>query len=126
MKTATTVAQMLVRICGLVLIVLGILFWTETATNLIPLHMLLGIVLVLSLWTLAAIAAVSGVTPAMVVLAFLWGLLVVVLGFTQDSILTGDAHWLIQVLHLLVGLGAIGSAESLGVRIRRGRPATQP
>ncbi len=123
MKTATTVAQMLVRICGLLLIALGILFWTGNALTLIPVHMLLGVILVLSLWTLAGIAAASGVTPGFVVVAFLWGLLVPVLGITQDGILTGGLHWLIQVLHLLVGLAAIGQAEGLAARIRQQRPA---
>jgi hypothetical protein len=34
-------------------------------------------------------------------------------------LLTGDFHWIIQVLHLLVGLGAIGQAEGLAARIKR-------
>jgi len=38
---------------------------------------------------------------------------------TQDSLLTGDLHWLIKVVHLLVGLGAVGQAESLAVRSLR-------
>ena len=119
MRTAATVAQMLVRACGLVLIALGILFWTGNASELIPVHMLVGLVLVLSLWTLAFIAARMGVSPPLVIVAFLWGLLVPVLGVMQDGILVGDLHWLIKVLHLLVGVAAIGQAESLGVRIRR-------
>ena len=32
MKTATTVAQMLVRLTGLINIVLGVLFWTHNAS----------------------------------------------------------------------------------------------
>jgi len=123
MKTATTVAQMLVRICGVLLIALGILFWTGNALTLIPIHMLLGLILVLSLWTLAVIGARSGVAPGFVVVAFLWGLLVPVFGVTQDGILTGDLHWLVRVLHLLVGLAAIGMAEGMAARIRQQRPA---
>jgi hypothetical protein len=125
MKTATTVAQMLVRFCGVLLIALGILFWTSNALNLIPLHMLLGLILVLSLWTLAVIGARSGVAPGFVVVVLLWGLLVIVFGATQDRILngTGDPHWIIKVLHLLVGLAAIGQAEGMGARIRERRAA---
>ncbi len=45
------------------------------------------------------------------------------LGATQTSILPGPEHWVIQVLHLLVGLTAIALAEVLGRRIRgRGDP----
>ena len=53
------------------------------------------------------------------VVVIVWGVLVVALGMTQDSLLTGDLHWLIKVVHLLVGLGAIGQAESLAVRTKR-------
>jgi uncharacterized membrane protein YdfJ with MMPL/SSD domain len=118
-NTAVTFVQMLVRVCGLVLIVLGILFWTGNALALVPVHMLVGFVLVLSLWTLAVLAARAGVTPVLAAVAAAWGLVVPILGLTQTSLLTGGAHWLVQVLHLLVGLGAIGLAERLGVRIRR-------
>jgi len=38
------------------MIVLGVLFWTGNALNLIGLHMLLGITLVLLLWALAIMA----------------------------------------------------------------------
>lgn len=125
MKTATTVAQMLVRICGVLLIALGILFWTGNALPLIPVHMLLGVILVLSLWTLAVIGARSGVAPGFVVVVLLWGLLVILFGATQDRILngSGDPHWVIKVLHLLVGLAAIGQAEGMGARIRERRVA---
>jgi hypothetical protein len=123
MRTTAAVVQMLVRLCGLVLIALGILFWTGNALALVPVHMLVGLILVLSLWTLAFLAARSGAPPGFVALAFLWGLVVPVLGVTQDMLLVGGGHWLIQVLHLLVGLTAIGMAEGLGRRIRQARPA---
>ena len=119
MRTAATVAQWLVRITGLIQIVLGLLFWTGNLLTLLPVHIVSGLLLVVGLWILALIGARSGVAPGLVLLAFLWGLLVVVLGLTQGQILTGDAHWVIQVLHLLVGLSAIAQAEGLGQRIRR-------
>ncbi len=45
----------------------------------------------------------------------------VALGMTQDRLLVGDAHWVIQVLHLLVGLGGMGLAGALAARIRHTR-----
>ena len=83
MRTTATVAQMLVRICFLVQIVLGLLFWTGNLLGLVPVHMLVGLLLVLSLWTLAFIGARSGVQPGFVALAFVWGLVVPILGVTQ-------------------------------------------
>jgi hypothetical protein len=119
MATATTVARWLVRVSGLVLLVLGTLFWTGNATGLIPLHRLLGFVLVLSLWTLAALAARAGVARGPVWLAVAWGVVVPLVGLTQDQLLVGSAHWLIRVLHLLLGLGAIGQAERLAILTER-------
>ena len=118
MRAAITVAQMVVRLLGTVMLILGSLFWTGNALSLIPVHMLVGVVLVLTLWTLAILAAVRHVHPGLVTLAIAWGLLLPILGLSQASLLPGPAHWLIQVLHLLVGLAAIGLAETLA---RRGK-----
>ena len=57
MKTAVTAAQMLVRLTGLILIVLGLAFWTGHALGLIPVHKQIGYVFVLALWAEAAFAA---------------------------------------------------------------------
>jgi hypothetical protein len=122
MKIATTVFQTLVRLSGLILISLGVLFWTGHALTLIPVHMLVGFVLVFSLWALAVLAARAGVHASLVALAIVWGFVVPILGLTQDRLLPGDAHWVIQVLHLLVGLGAIGQAEGLAARIKGRQP----
>jgi hypothetical protein len=55
MKLATTIAQTVVRTLGAIQIGLGVLFWTYNALNLIPLHMLIGLVMVLALWVLAGL-----------------------------------------------------------------------
>jgi hypothetical protein len=127
MKASATVALMLVRVTGLINTVLGVLFWTHHALTLIPVHMQVGYVLVLALWALAVLAALAGVTPAFVGLAIAWGVLVPALGMTQVRLMVGSTHWVIQVLHLLVGLGAMGQAEGLAARIRQTRTqAFQP
>jgi hypothetical protein len=76
-------------------------------------------VLVLSLWVLAVRAAQVGVSRGLVVLALVWGLILPILGLTQTRLAPGNAHWTIQILHLLVGLGAIGQGEALAVGIGR-------
>jgi hypothetical protein len=118
MRRATTTAQMLVRAVAVVQLVLGGLFWTGNALDLVPLHQTIGFLLVFGLWTLAALAARAGVRPPLVALAAVWGLIVPILGLTQTNLLVGSAHWLIEVLHLLIGLGAIGLAEGLAARVK--------
>jgi hypothetical protein len=119
MRTAIIVAHMLVRFSGLILIILGVLIWIDNTLPLVPIHMLLGLVFVLSLWTLAFLAARSGAPRGVVALVIGWGAIVVILGVTQTQLLPGPQHWVIQVLHLLVGLGAIGQAEGLAARVKR-------
>lgn len=118
MRVATTIAHWIVRVTGVIQLGLGALFWTGTALGLIPLHMLSGIVLVLALWTLAVLAATARVSPGFVALAAIWGLVVVWFGLNQVQFLAGSLHWVVQVLHLLLGLGAIGQAENLSRRTK--------
>lgn len=118
MKVATA-AQTTVRVSGIVNIVLGVIFWTGNLDSLRLVHILLGLLLVLGLWTLAFIAVRGRVVVPVAVLGFAWGVIAPVLGLTQVNLVTGGAHWVIQVVHLLVGLGAIGIAEVLAARIRR-------
>jgi hypothetical protein len=118
MRGATTAAQMLVRVTFVVQLALGVLFWTGRALDWVPLHQTIGFLLVFGLWTLAVLAARAGVRPPLVALAAVWGLVVPVLGLTQTRLLVGSAHWLIEVLHLLVGVAAVGIAEGLAARVK--------
>ena len=119
MKTPVRVAQMVIRGAGALLLLLGIPIWTGTADGLVPLHVLFGVVLVVALWSLTYLFARSGLSAWLVGVAILWGLLAPILGLSQEHLLTGSGHWLIQVLHLLVGLGAIGIGEMLAMQLKR-------
>ena len=119
MRTLVNALDIFVRADAVVLIVLGVLFWTGNADPLIPVHMLLGIALVLALWTLAALAASVSVNRWLIALAFVWGLITPALGLTQTQLLPTQGHWIIQVLHLLVGLTAIALAQILARATRR-------
>ena len=126
METAVKAARITVRITGSLQIILGVLFWVGLLKALVPVHILSGVILVLGLWVLSILAARAGVKPGLVGLAIAWGLVAILLGLTQKMLLVGPAHWVIQVLHLLVGVGAIGMAESLAPKISRGVPPAKP
>ena len=122
MRSAITVIQMAIRAAFVVQLALGLAFWTGNALGLVDLHQLIGILIVLGLWAQAALAARAGVQPGMVAAAVVLGLIVIVVGLTQRELLTGSAHVVIEVLHLLLGVGAVGLAESLATRAKA-RPA---
>ena len=124
MPAAAATAHWTVRVSGLVMIILGIAIWTGSFDALIPVHSLVGLILVLALWTLAYYARRSGVSSGLVVLTILWGLLLPILGLTQHQLLVGNAHWVVQVVHLVAGLVAIGLGEMLAAAmLRLGRGA---
>jgi hypothetical protein len=119
MKTAITVAHMTLRASGVLLILLGLAIWTGRADGIIPVHEVLGFVLVLSLWTLAYFGARAGVPKGLVAAGVAWGLIAPILGLTQATLLANNWHWVIQVAHLLVGLAAIGTGEGIAQRMKR-------
>jgi hypothetical protein len=117
MRTITGI-QMGIRVLGVIQLVLGILFWTGNALGLVDLHQFIGILLVLALWTQAALAHRAGVPGGLVAGAAVYGLIVPIVGLTQRELLPGSAHWVIQVIHLLLGIGLIGLAENLAIRAK--------
>jgi hypothetical protein len=113
MKTAILVARGLVGITGLIQLALGIVFWTGHLKTLIPLHMIIGLVFVLSLWTLAGLTARAGAPIPLVVITFVWGLVLAAFGMAQMNLLPGSWHWVINVTHLLTALVAMRLGDLL-------------
>ena len=126
MTIAIATMQALVRITGLVLIVMGVLFWSGRGLTLIPVHMMIGLAFVLSLWALAALVAAAGGSRRLALRAIFWGILVLALGLTQDRLFVGSGHWVIQVLHLSFGIEALRLGEKLVADVKGGLlPAAQ-
>jgi hypothetical protein len=119
MKNALTTIQISIRVAWTVVLILGLGFWAGLDPSLIKIHIVIGGVLVLSLWGLAFLAVRARVSIGLVVLVIAWSLVLPALGYYQDKILSLWAgHWVIHIVHLLVGLGALGQAEMLGGRIK--------
>jgi len=117
MRTVTGI-QMAIRALFVVQLALGLAFWTGNLLGLVDLHQLIGILLVLALWTQAALAHRAGVPGRVVAVAAVYGLIVPIVGLTQRELLPGSAHWVIQVVHLLLGVGLVGLAENLATRAK--------
>lgn len=124
MKYIVLIARSLISLFGIALVVLGVLFWTGHALSLLPLHMLLGGLFVISLWVLAAVGFLVPGARGLAVIVLLWSLVVPALGVSQVRLLPGSGHWVIQVLHLLVALIAMGLGHALARRIGRRPVAT--
>src|SRR5437764_7266230 len=123
------VTIMVMRLCMLIVLILGIFFWIKrtdvSGSPLVLLHMGLGILIALLLVILGSfIVTVKEQNIGLAIGAFVLAICMVALGLRQQSILAGSPlHWIIQIAHLLLGLLAIGMAEMIAGRYKRLRAA---
>jgi hypothetical protein len=121
-----TITIMVLRVAVLIALIFGILFWLNIATSLIPIHMLLGLIVVLALWIIGlAQGFMKGGSFPIALGTFILGLAIAILGLKQQQWLVGPAHWVIQVIHLLLGLSAIAFAEMIAASTKRRVKAQQ-
>lgn len=112
-------ARIVMRACAAVLVILGIFFWTGHELSLVPAHALVGLLFVVAMWAIAIAGAAKGAPRSLTVLTVVWGFVVFWLGTHQAAILPTSAHWIVEVLHLLVGLAGLGIAERVaGIALR--------
>jgi hypothetical protein len=117
--SSVLVTQIVARVIAVVQVALGILVWTGHGDSLIPVHIAVGLLLVVDLWAAVALGLRSGAPIGLAVLALVWSVGMPVFGLVQANILTGDIHVAVQVLHLVVGLAAVGLVEGLARSSRR-------
>src|SRR5258707_7256091 len=112
-------------IAAVVAVALGM--GTYTHPGFITIHMLFGLLVALILLTLAVMAVVTSGLRRMGVIGILYALLVPIFGVTQEMILPGDLHWLIETAHLAVGFGALTFIGAIGTAfVRRQQASSKP
>ena len=115
------VLQMIIRIGGLIALALGAAFWAGRGLRFVGIHMLVGLIVVIALWAIAIVNARQGGGVGATLTGIVVGLVLLGVGLTQRSLLPGAEHWIIQVIHLLVALLAIGSGEMIGGSIAKAK-----
>lgn len=114
------IASIVLSLAGLLALVLGLLFWTGAALNLVNMHMLLGFLAVGALWIIGVGQALSrGGSRIFAACALLVGAVMIVVGMNQSSLLVGESHWVVRVLHLAFGLLTIGMGHMGAARYRK-------
>jgi hypothetical protein len=107
---------MLMRLGAAVQVVVGLGLWSGRWYSLVGIHRTVGIAYVILLWVLAIIALVQRRSVKLALFGIVWGLVIAALGFAQQGILMGDLHWIVRLVHLIVGLAAMPIAERLAPR----------
>ena len=118
MKNTINVLQYAVRLLALLQVALGFQFWSGRSFALLPVHMRMGEMLIALLWILAGIGLRAGIKPGLAIGAIAYGFLVFAFAMNMGKLLPGGAHEVIRLLHLLIGLGAVGLAEILEYEVR--------
>lgn len=117
------IASMSLRVLFVLNLVLGLLFWFNVTDSggLKLLHMFIGILFVAAIWLLGL---AQGMTKAgsmgLVIGTFAVGLIIAVFGLIHEGMLNTTAHWVIQVIHLLLAIAGIGIGEASTARYKRG------
>lgn len=118
-----SVLDWIVRIAGLGALVLGLLFWI-IQLNVISIHMLFGLIVALTLLVISLLAVSIRGLRVLGIIGIVYALILPIFGLNQIFLLVGDLHWLIQVAHMLVGIGALALAGTMSVRYRRLKQAS--
>ena len=113
------ILQWVVRIAWVVAILLGMSFWTGRPIAPVSVHMTSGGLVALALAILAILAMAHRARVPVAVVALLWAIATVVVGTVQDWWVGAGSHVLIEVVHVVLGVGAIGLAEMLAAALNR-------
>ena len=114
------IASAVLTMAALLALISGILFWTGTAVNLIALHMLVGFLAVGALWVIGLTQAFAQHGSWIIAAcALIVGAVMIVLGMMQSSLMAGEHHWIIQAIHLALGLLTIGIGHMAAARYRK-------
>ena len=115
------IAIMVLRVTVLFNLITGIIFWTGNTGFPQIVHILLGILAVLALWSLGILQGLRGGSFGLALGTFVVGFLLALVGLFQKNWLPEPSanHWIIQVIHLVLGLAAIGLGEMVNGHLRR-------
>ena len=117
----TRLLQIIATIAAVVAVAFGM--GTYTHANFTNIHMLFGLIVALALLILAVMAVFTSGLRRLGAIGIVYALIVPIFGVTQQMILVGDLHWLVETTHLVVGFGALALIGVIGERLTRRKTA---
>jgi hypothetical protein len=109
--------RIIATIAALVAVAFGM--GTYTHADFTSIHMLFGLIVALALLILAALAVFTRGLGMLGAIGIIYALIVPLFGVTQQVILVGDLHWLVETAHLAVGFGALAFIGTISTRLLR-------
>jgi hypothetical protein len=119
------IASVVLSFAGLLALILGLVVWANGALNLIQMHMLLGFLAVGALWVIGVGQAFSrGGSWLLAGCALVVGAAMIIIGLNQSALMPSPLHWVVQIVHLVLGLLVIGLGHMGAARYRKSAPGT--
>src|SRR5260221_7923756 len=87
---------------------------TYTHVDFTTIHMLFGLIVALALLILAVIAVFSSGLRRLGAIGIVYAFIVPIFGVTQQMILVGNLHWLVETAPLVGGVGGLGPIGAIG------------
>jgi hypothetical protein len=109
--------QMAIRIAFVFQLIMGVLLWTGNFDQVRSFHIALGVVIILGLLVFVVLGARARVRAGLLAAAAVLCVVVPLLGLTQEALVSSGPHWIIQVVHVVLGFAAVGSAEAIAARL---------
>lgn len=113
------VLQIIATIAAVGAVTLGM--GTYTHADFTSVHMLFGLLVALILLVLALMAVFTKGLRRLGIISVVYALIVPIFGVTQQMILAGELHWLIETAHLAVGFGALALIGRISTGFARRR-----
>jgi hypothetical protein len=114
------ITSIALTIAGALALISGLLIWAGITLNLVSMHMLLGFLSVAALWIVGIGQALStGGSWTIAACAIAIGALTAYVGLYQSTWMIGPFHWVIQAIHLLLGILTIGLGHVAAARQSR-------
>jgi hypothetical protein len=107
------------RVSGVLGLVLGVLTERFSYDWLVRSHTSLGCVVAGVLAVLAGIGLYKRIPVGLTLAGLLWAGATTYLGFQQTTMMVSGDHWIIEMIHVVLGVGAMGLADVIGARLKR-------
>ena len=112
-------ASVILTLSGTLALLLGLLHWAGMAMSLMTMHMALGFLTVAALWVIAVGQAVNGGSWLIAASAVIVGAVTIYFGLIHAALMSGEFHWVVQTLHLTIGILTIGLGHMAAARYRK-------
>jgi hypothetical protein len=97
---------------------------TYTHADLTSIHMIFGFIVAAVLLIIAVMAVSTSGLRRLGAIGIVYAFILPLFGLTQQMILQGDLHWLIQAAHLVVSFGSIPFIGAISARFAHQKAST--